>query len=110
MVSLRPARPGQPFMRTSVTILTALAALSPLADAQQKRIYIAPDDHTDYWWSGTETQYTQAFLGTIDYYLNQVDQTSGNPPDFQGRWNCDGSFWMWTYQKNRSASGIPTAH
>ncbi len=58
----------------------------------QKRIYLALDDHTDYFWSAGEETYKQAFLEMLDYYLDQVDQTQGNPPDFQGRWNCDGSY------------------
>lgn len=68
----------------------------------QKRIYLAPDDHTDYFWSGGEETYKQAFLEMLDYYLDLADQTQGNPPDFQSRWNCDGSFWVWTYEKNRT--------
>ena len=69
-----------------------------------KHIYIAPDDHTDYFWSGGESTYRQAFLNTLDYYLDQADATQGNPADFQSRWNCDGSFWIWTYEKNRTAA------
>jgi alpha-mannosidase len=67
-----------------------------------KRIYIAPDDHTDYMWSANEATYKQAFLDMLDYYLNQADSTAGNPSDFQGRWNCDGSYWIWIYEKNRT--------
>lgn len=72
--------------------------------SSQKRIYIAPDDHTDYYWSGGEETYQQAFLEMLDFYLDQADQTQGNPSDFQSRWNCDGSFWIWTYEKNRTAA------
>ena len=67
-----------------------------------KRIYIAPDDHTDYFWTAGENTYKQAFLETIDYYLDLSDATAGNVPEHQSRWNCDGSFWMWTYEKNKS--------
>ncbi len=70
----------------------------------QKRIYIAPDDHTDYMWSADETTYRNVFLTMTDYYLNQMDATDGNPSPYQARWNADGSFWMWIYQQNRSAS------
>ncbi len=68
----------------------------------QKRIYIAPDDHTDYMWRGNEQQYQDAFLNMTDYYLNQMDATAGSPSPYQARWNADGSFWMWTYQMNRT--------
>ena len=76
----------------------ALAATSP------KRIYLAPDDHTDYFWSGGEADYQQAFLDMLDYYLDQADATQNNPSDFQSRWNCDGSFWIWIYEHNRSSA------
>ena len=67
-----------------------------------KRIYLAPDDHTDYFWSGDDVQYQSWFLQMLDYYLDRADQTAGNPADYQSRWNCDGSFWMWTYAQNRT--------
>lgn len=73
--------------------------LSPTAS---KRIYIAPDDHTDYFWSAGEDTYRQAFLDTIDYYLDLADATSTNPSEYQSRWNCDGSYWMWVYEKNKT--------
>ena len=68
----------------------------------QKRIYLAPDDHTDYMWRGDEAEYENAFLSMTDYYLNQMDATQGNPAPYQARWNADGSFWLWVYQKNRT--------
>jgi alpha-mannosidase len=70
--------------------------------AQQKRIYIAPDEHIDYMWDGNEEQYRVNMLNMLDYYLDQMDSTAGNHPYYQSRWNCDGSFWMWTYEKNRT--------
>ena len=72
------------------------------ADAQQKRIYIAPDDHTDYMWTADEEAYRQAFLEMIDYYLDLADKTAANPPEHQSRWHCDGSLWLWTYEHNKT--------
>ncbi len=81
-----------------------LAALcAPVgAFAQQKRFYIAPDDHTDYYWIADGPTYRQAFLTMTDYYLNKMDATQTNPSDTQMRWACDGSLWMWEYEKNRT--------
>ena len=67
-----------------------------------KRIYLAPDDHTDYFWSAGEAAYRDAFIRMIDYYLDLADTTQNNPPEHQSRWNCDGSFWLWTYEKNKT--------
>jgi alpha-mannosidase len=71
-------------------------------NAQQKRIYIAPDDHTDYMWSGDEKTYRNAFLETLDYYIRLNDSTTNDLYPYQSKWNCDGSFWIYEYQKNRS--------
>ncbi|MFD2570505.1 glycosyl hydrolase-related protein [Spirosoma soli] len=74
----------------------------PTAARPVKRLYIANDDHTDYMWSANEAKYDSAFVHMLDYYLRQVDSTKNNPPDFQARFNCDGSYWLRAYQKYRS--------
>ena len=86
--------------------LIALFALASILQSAQppKRVYIAPDDHTDYMWTADEETYRQVYLEMIDYYLDQADRTASNHPDHQARWNCDGSLWMWTYEKNRTAA------
>src|SRR5688572_19173618 len=90
-------------MRPVVPWAAALVALSllPQAAAQQQRVYIAPDDHTDYFWLADEATYQQVFLDSLDYYIALADATASNPHDFQSRWNCDGSLWLWTYERNR---------
>ena len=80
----------------------ALLAAVPLF-AQQKRIYIAPDDHTDYMWTADEETYRKAYIEMLDYYLDLADKTAGNPTELQSRWHCDGSLWLWTYEHNKSA-------
>ncbi|MAS38077.1 MAG: glycoside hydrolase [Anaerolineaceae bacterium] len=68
----------------------------------RKRIYIAIDDHTDYLWTADEETYRQAFLEMLDYYLDLTEATQAEPAEHQSRWNCDGSFWLWTYEKNKT--------
>ncbi|MDA3865146.1 MAG: hypothetical protein PF489_00195 [Salinivirgaceae bacterium] len=70
--------------------------------AQQKKIYIAPDDHTDYMWTSTEEGYRKAFSETLDYYIKLNDSTANEPYAYQSKWNCDGSIWVYEYEKNRS--------
>ncbi|MBN2490664.1 MAG: glycoside hydrolase [Planctomycetes bacterium] len=84
-----------------LVVTLAIAAGLPCA-AQVKRIYIAADDHTDYLWSADEVTYRQAFLNMLDYYLALADSTASEPPEFQSRWNCDGYFWVWEYEKNKT--------
>ena len=73
-----------------------------ITNAQQKKIYLAPDDHTDYMWSSDEEGYRQAFLDMLDYYIKINDSTSNEPYSYQSKWNCDGSFWVYIYEKNRN--------
>src|SRR5689334_11284378 len=81
-----------------------LTAYLCLGAQPARRIYIAPDDHTDYMWSGNEEEYRQAFVEMIDYYLDLADKTAGNPPEHHSRWHCDGTFWLWTYEHNKPAA------
>ncbi len=66
------------------------------------RIYLASDDHTDFFWSANAETYHKVFLETLDYYIDLADETENEPVELQSRWNCDGSYWMWIYEKNRS--------
>ena len=79
-----------------IILSTDLSAQSP------PRLYIANDDHTDYLWTGTESQYQDWFIEMLDYYIAQADGTANDPPDVQGRFNADGNFWLWTYEKHKS--------
>ncbi len=73
------------------------------ADARQKRLYIANDDHTDYMWTADAETYSDVFLDQLDFYLALADSTEQNPPPYQSRFNADGSFWLWTYERRKSA-------
>ncbi|NTU56949.1 MAG: glycoside hydrolase, partial [Anaerolineales bacterium] len=99
------------FLQTGVVLLSGAVLPGFLADlgagglAQEftgKRIYIAPDDHTDLFWTADLPAYEQAFIDMLDYYLDLADRTQNESPEFQSRWNCDGSFWVWVYEKNKS--------
>src|SRR4030095_820057 len=94
-------------MKTATLLATALGLsafglFAAPAQGQQKRCSIACDDHTDYMWSADEDTYKQAFLEMIDWYLDLADLTGSLPPDLQSRFACDGSFWLWIYEKNRT--------
>ncbi|MEI6139182.1 MAG: glycosyl hydrolase-related protein [Mariniphaga sp.] len=88
-------------MKKLIIVIIALFILNNLS-AQQKKIYLAPDDHTDYMWSSNEEGYKQAFLETLDYYIKLNDSTANESYPYQSKWNCDGSYWVYTYGQNRS--------
>lgn len=78
------------------------------SSAQQKRIYIANDDHTDYLWSADEHTYKRVFINMLDYYVRKADSTVrlGLPLEQQSRFNCDGNLWLYTYEQNKSAAEV----
>jgi alpha-mannosidase len=114
MTEAKPRMSRRTMLKSSLALLSSLwlsrfvktsRASSKAWDLSPKRIYIAPDDHTDYLWVANEAEYKQAFLDMIDYYLNLADSTANEPnADFKSRWHCDGTFWLWTYAKNRTTA------
>ena len=85
--------------------LAALLALAPAVFAQKKeRLYIANDDHTDYMWTADAATYAGVLTDMLDYYLALADATDKNPAPYQSRFNCDGSYWLWTYEQRKSAA------
>jgi len=78
--------------------------VSAVVAADQKRIYIANDDHTDYMWTADAETYANVFVDFLDYYMKLADETATNPPAYQSRFNPDGSFWLWTYERKKSAA------
>ena len=89
-------------MKKLFTAIVVLLVLGSLSAQPVKRIYLGNDDHTDFMWTANEAKYDSAFVHMLDYYLDQIDATQSNLPDFQARFNCDGSYWMQSYQKYRS--------
>jgi alpha-mannosidase len=88
-------------MKNYILSILLLCCFCTFAQSQ-KRLYIAIDDHTDYMWTADEAKYDSAFVQMLDFYLDQIDSTKNNEPDFQARFNCDGSAWLKAYQKYRS--------
>ena len=78
--------------------------LTTTVQAEPKRLYIANDDHTDYMWTADAETYAGVFVDMLDYYLALADATEKNPAPYQSRFNCDGSYWLWTYEKRKSAA------
>ena len=66
-------------------------------------IYLANDDHTDYFWTADADTYDQTFAEMLDFHLSLIDQTADNPLPFQNRFNADGWFWIQSYERRKKA-------
>ena len=91
---------------TAAAVLLLAALAVPATAATVKRIYIANDDHTDYFWSGDDVQYRNAFLTMLDYYMGRSEATASLPSDRRARFNMDGSLWLWEYEHHKPASDV----
>lgn len=81
--------------------ILVLAGASVLR-AQATRIYIANDDHTDFMWTADAETYNAAFVDMLDHYLRLADETATNATPYQSRFNADGSYWLWQYERRKS--------
>ena len=59
-------------------------------------------NHTDYNWNATAAAYDAAMLAELDFYLQQIADTSGAPAEVQARYTPDNWWWMWLYEHNRT--------
>ena len=91
---------NEPFLKAFCWVL--MVAGLTASGAESKRIYIANDDHTDFMWSADADTYANAFVGMLDFHLKLADETATNSPAFRNRFNCDGSYWLWTYEQKKS--------
>ena len=65
-----------PARRTRPIAVFAVLLLLVSGVSAQKRFYVAPDDHTDYYWTADGNAYRQAFLTMTDYYLDLYERLS----------------------------------
>jgi alpha-mannosidase len=90
-------------MNSRLLLLAAVGALAAMsAHAEDTRIYLAPDDHTDFLWSDTESNYHTHFLNMLDYYQQKADDTAGNDPRHRSKFTIDGTLWLQTFKANRT--------
>ncbi|HEY4223854.1 MAG TPA: glycoside hydrolase, partial [Myxococcota bacterium] len=72
--------------------------------AAPERLYLANDDHTDYFWALDDVGYRQAFQDMISFYLDQADSSASNAVDARGRFNLDGALWVYEWEHNQPAA------
>jgi len=87
------------FTKTATGILLFLL-LQFTTNGQQKRLYIANDDHTDYMWTADSAYYQNAFITMLDWWMDHNDATANDPnPNFHSKFTTDGTFWIRNYEK-----------
>ncbi len=97
----------QPFPSIYVAFAALLSGSIPRARAAEAppaplRLYLAEDDHTDYMWTANAATYDRVFVEMLDHHLRLAAETAGNEPAFRHRFNCDGNFWLWSYERQKS--------
>jgi len=71
-----------PHLLIAVFLVIVGVAFASTASAAQKRVFMAPDDHTDYFWSATDTEYEQWFItiGPTRLRVSLRNIRAGFPP------------------------------
>ena len=90
---------------TTFALALALVALAATARGEEpppKRIYIANDDHTDFMWTADADTYANVFVEMLDWHMKLADETATNAPAHRNRFNADGSYWLWNYERRKS--------
>ena len=88
--------------RWTLLAITAASLLSIAACGQERRLYLASDDHTDFMWTADADSYERVFVEMLDFHLKLADETRDNAPPHRHRFNADGSCWLWAYERNKS--------
>ena len=64
-----------------------------------RRVYLANDDHTDFMWSADANTYQKVFVDQLDFHMKLADETRDQPEPYRARFNTDGNYWLWTYER-----------
>lgn len=83
-------------------ILLFILSVPIVAQESEKRIYIANDDHTDLMWTADADTYAKVFVEMLDWHLRLADLTAQQQPPYRNRFNCDGNYWLWCYERQKS--------
>jgi alpha-mannosidase len=85
-----------------IGLLLVFVALSHKFVLAQKKLYIANDDHTDFFLTRDSSAYATGFVHMLDRWMQLNDDSkAANPgnPNLHVKWTCDGSYWVSIYEK-----------
>ncbi|HUI25229.1 MAG TPA: glycoside hydrolase, partial [Candidatus Kryptonia bacterium] len=95
---------NRPSKRKSLPLLAAMLSGVLATPAMAHNIYLVNDNHTDYGWNATTDAYEASMLSELDYYRGRIDATAGSPSSEQARFNADCWYYLYLYEKNRTAA------
>jgi alpha-mannosidase len=103
MVKIRTVMNNDILYSKHLIFYVLIIGLLPLSlRGQQKHIYLANDNHTDYFWTANDESYSNVAINEIDYYLNLTESTLNLPLPHQNRYNLDCAWYVYEYQQNKS--------
>ena len=79
-----------------------LATLFVRATTNAHEAYLMNSNHTDYNWNATAAEYDAAMLSELDFYLQRIEATAGDPAAEQARYVPDNWWWLYLYEHNRT--------
>ncbi len=83
--------------------LSLLLLFTALAAAEEpRRIYLAEDEHTEFMWTADAETYQRVFVEMLDWHMQLAEKTQDHPAPYRHRFNCDGSYWLATYEQRKS--------
>ena len=87
-------RRPHPTLLLFVAAVAVSASTSSLSAQAGKKIFLAPDDHTDFIWSASEAEYYASFQKMLGYHLDQIKATEKEPRHLQSKFTTDGTLWL----------------
>ena len=70
-------------------------------EVQAHEVYLMNSNHTDYNWNATAAEYDVLMMAELGYYLDQIQDTAGNPAHEQSRYTADNWWWLYLYENRR---------
>ena len=86
----------------ALQLLIAAAMCLVAGQSAAHDVYLMNSNHTDYNWNATAAAYDAAMLAELDYYLQQIADTSASPAEEQARYVPDNWWFLWLYEHNRT--------
>ena len=55
-------------------------------------------------WTADAETYANVFVEMLDWHMELAKETDHHTPAYRNRFNCDGSYWLWRYERRKSSA------